>query len=300
MDPQLKVSEVIDRLRAAAGSSWVEKPWDGLQAGSMDSMVKGIAVVWSPGLQVLKEAVAGGCNLILSKDPVYWYEKEEPRKAGDSSGSRIKEGIAGGLRWDVIEKTDAYRAKKQFIDSNQLNIYRLSENWDGSQSMATAGLLKALGWKAQEEIAVDPLSPNMKTAIVSVPQQDLLQVAKTAKSRLGGKSARMVGQPNAKVSKIAVHPSYLTIAAATKIGQVPGLDLIVTGESCEWEAFVYAEDWISAGHGRGFLMLGLAVVSDAAASEVAEWVRKTVPSTKVNSIKAGDPFTPVNAGRLRA
>jgi hypothetical protein len=76
--------------------------------------------------------------------------------------------------------------------------------------------------------------------------------------------------------------------------------MIVTGEACEWEAFVYSEDWVTTGRGKGFLMLGLAVVSDAAANAVGDWVRKSVPNTKVEALHGGDPFTPVNAGRLRA
>ena len=300
MDSKIKVSDVIDRLRTASGSSWVDKPWDGLQTGSLDADVTGIAIVWSPGLQLLREAVTKGCNLILAKDPVYWYEKEEPRKSVDSSSSRISEGIAGGLRWDAVEKTEAYRIKKEFIESNKLNIYRISENWDGQPSRETAGFLQALGWKADQLLSVEPLNPNKQSAIVTVPQQDLMPLAKAVKGRLNGKSARLIGDSSAKVKKVAVHPAYLTVAAATKIGQIPGVDLIVTGESCEWEAFVYTEDWITAGHGKGFLMVGLAVASDTAANAVGDWVRKTVSGAKVETLHAGDPMIAVNAGRLRA
>ena len=300
MSSQLKVSDVVDRLRASSGSSWIDKPWDGLQAGSMDALVKGIAVVWSPGLDLLKQAVDKGCNLIIAKDPVYWYDKEDARPSVDSSSSRISEGAAGGTKWDLVEKSPAYGPKKDFIDSHQLNIYRISENWDGDSSRATEGLLHALGWKADSYITVESVNPHKKTAIVTVPQQDLISVAKGAKARLGGKSARMIGDTSAKVSKIAVHPSYLTIGAATKIGQTPGLDMILTGEACEWEAFVYTEDWITAGHGKGFLMLGLAVTSDTAATAVGEWVRKNVSDIKVEVLHVGDPFTPIMAGRLRA
>ena len=47
-------------------------------------------------------------------------------------------------------------------------------------------------------------------------------------------------------------------------------------------------------------MLGLAATSDTAAREVAAWVQKVLPSTKVEFLAAGDPFTPVYAGGLRA
>jgi putative NIF3 family GTP cyclohydrolase 1 type 2 len=297
---ELNVSDIVAQLRATYGSAWREEPWDGLMSGSMDSPVTGIAVVWSPELTVLKRAIASGCNLVIAKDPVYWYEKEDKRPGADSSISRIAEGSAGGGSWDAIQKTKLYQQKKEFVESSKVNIYRISENWDGPNSLATQGLLKAMGWKSEEMIVGDPRFPNARTAIVSVPEQDLIHLAQDAKKRLGGKSARLVGERTAKVRKIAVHPGYLTIAAAAKIGLTKDLDVILTGETCEWEALVYNEDRISAGHGKGFLMLGLAVVSDAGAREVSAWVQKAVPSVKVEFMPVGDPFTPIYAGGLRS
>ena len=300
MATQPKVGEVIAQLRTAYGPTWTDQPWDGLLAGSLDSPVTGIAVVWSPELTVLQHAVASGCNLIISKDPLYWAEKEDKRPGIDSSTSRIQEGAAGGSSWAAIQKTDFYQQKKAFVDSSKLTVYRISENWGGPNVEATEGLLKVLGWKSEELIVGDPRFPNTKTAIVNVPEQDLIKLAEHAKTSVGSKATRMIGERTAKVKKVAVHPTFLTIQAATKIGQTPNLDVILSGESCEWEAVVYGEDWISAGHGKGYVMLGLAVTSDAAAREVSAWVQKSVPSVKVQFMAVGDPFTPILAGGLRS
>ena len=300
MPDQPKVSTVIERLRAAAAPTWKDQSWDGLQSGSLDAPVKGVAVAWAPTLDVLKQAVAHGSNLILTKDPNFWYEDETPRTSVDSSTSRVAEGMAAGSSKAVVIKTDLSAAKKKFIESNNLNIYRISENWYGKTSMASEGLLNALGWKASSSISAVAPYPEEKTAIVTLPAQPLLALSKSAKAKFACKSARLLGAPTAKIAKIAVHPGYLTIAAITEIAKVPNLDLILTGEACEWEAFVYAEDWINAGHGKGFLMLGLAVTSDAAASGVAAWVKKTLTGIPVESLHVGDPFQPVFAGRLRA
>lgn len=300
MASEPKVGEVIAQLRSASGSTWRDEPWDGLQTGSMDAAVKGIAVTWSPELTVLRKAVASGCNLILCKDPVYWYEKEDKWPSVDSSTSRIQEGVAGPAHWDAVVQTDAYKVKKEFIDSNNLNIYRISENWDGAESRSTQGLLNALGWKAEEMFVADPRFPYTRTAIVTVPEQELIALGKYAKQRIGGKSARLMGERTASVRRVAVHPGYITIQATTRITNTPNLDAIVTGEGCEWESLPCTEDWVTAGKGKGFLMLGLAITSDTGAKQVAAWVQKTVPSAKVEFLADGDPFTPVYAGELRA
>ncbi len=282
----LNVSDVISKLHATAGPGWKDAPWDGLQAGGMDVPVSGIAVVWSPGLALLKEVVARGCNLVLCKDPVYWFEKEDPLKNPDSATSRVAEGIVGFTAWDVIAKTSIYRIKHDYIATNKLNIYRISENWDGGHELATLGLLRTLGWKQTDSFVADDRFPNTRTAIVEIPAEELIRVAEHAKKSVGSKSTRLLGDRSAKVTKVAVHPGFLTIPAATRIGQTPGLDVILTGETCEWEALTYAEDWISSGRGKGLIMMGLAPASDTAAREVAAWVHQVIPSAKVEFLVA--------------
>jgi putative NIF3 family GTP cyclohydrolase 1 type 2 len=169
-----------------------------------------------------------------------------------------------------------------------------------AHQLATQGLLRALGWKQADSFIADDRFPNTPTVIVQIPADELVRVAEHAKKSVGSKSTRVLGERSAKVMKVAIHPGFLTIPAATKIGQTPGLDVIITGETCEWEAFTYAEDWISSGQGKGFIMLGLAATSDAAACEVAAWVHEVIPSTKIEFLAAGDPLTPVYAGGLRA
>jgi putative NIF3 family GTP cyclohydrolase 1 type 2 len=297
MGAVLKVGEIVSMLRAK-GAHWTEERWDGLQSGTLDVPVTGIAVVWSPELPLLRNAVALGCNLILCKDPLYWFEDEGPLKA-DFITSRISEGTTGPTAWDVIEKTELYRMKRDFVADNKLNVYRLSQNWDGGKELATTGFLRTLAWTPTESFVADDRYPYTRTAFVQIPTKNLIQVAAHAKRSLGAKSTRLLGDRSARVTKVAVHPGYLTLPAALRIGEVPGLDAILTGETCEWEAFVYAEDWISSGHGKGLIMTGLAVASDTAARELASWISTFIP-TKIKFFAAGDPFTPIYAGGLRA
>ena len=111
--------------------------------------------------------------------------------------------------------------------------------------------------------------------------------------------ARAVATP-AEVRKAADAASAPYIdATAVEGGLVPNLDVVLSGEGCEWESFEYFEDWIDAGRGKGLIMLGLAVTSDPAAKEFASWVQSVVGSTRVAFLPVGDPFTPVHAGALQ-
>jgi hypothetical protein len=100
----MQVSAVVSAVRAAVGSSWQDAEWDGLQAGSLDAEVTGMAVAWSPSLEVLKKAADAGCNLLITKAPLYWWESE-PRRGTDSALSRLSEGTTGATPFTAIEAT---------------------------------------------------------------------------------------------------------------------------------------------------------------------------------------------------
>jgi hypothetical protein len=257
-------------------------------------------VIWSPSIAALKQAAAEGCNLVLAKDPLFWSEAQMPKTLSQGTVSFFQEGTAGPTPASVAEATDLAKFKKNMIESLRLNIVRISRGWDGQRSNALLGLIKALNWKEGSSFVADETLPNTKTAVVKIPQQSLIDLADYAKTHLNARSVRVLGDRGAKVSTVAVHPGYLTIKGATRIGMEKNLDVVLTGESCEWEGFEYFEDWISAGHGKGMLMAGLAVTSDSASREFASWAQDVLPGTKVKPIAVGDPFTPIHAGGLRA
>jgi hypothetical protein len=72
-------------------------------------------------------------------------------------------------------------------------------------------------------------------------------------------------------------------------------DAVVCGEACEWEAFEYGEDWISAGWGKGMVMLGYAVSEDPGAREMASWIKALISEVPVSHIPSGEPFVPAKA-----
>jgi putative NIF3 family GTP cyclohydrolase 1 type 2 len=295
----MQVDAVIAALKAAAGAKWQDPTWDGLHAGTLEAEVTGAAVAWSPTLDVLKRATAAACNLLLTKAPLYWSEGQ-PGPSGAAPAARFLEGSAGGTPFSAVEPSALYRQKREFVTTNGLNVFRVTQNWNGPEGLPLRGLLDALQWKAQTTIVADSAAaPLARTAIVSLTGTPLRQLAEQAKQRTGARCIRVIGDSGARIARAAVHPGYLTVPAIQGILSNPGIDLVVTGEACEWEAFPYAQDWIDTGQGKGFMMLGLAVSSDASARAFADWVRATVAPLRVEHLAAGDPFTAIHAGAIR-
>lgn len=307
MASDLIVGDIVNEMRVAEGGFPKDngelpddKPYDGLLAGDLKAPVTGIAVAWSPELGVLKQALAQGCNLVLARDPLYWYDDPDLNKSAPYWEDSVPEGTAGPTKWDVIEKSKFYQTKRDFIASSKINVIRISTNWNGPSGLATRGLVTALGWKATEEFVADEQFSQARAAIVTLPADQLINIAQHAKKSVNAKSVRVIGERSAKISKLVVYPGFMTLLAATRIWQTPGLDAVITGESCEWLGVVYAEDAISADRSKGFIMLGLAAAADASGKEVAAWVSSLHPDAKVQFIPVGDPFIPIMAGGLRA
>jgi len=307
MATDLLVGDIVNEMRVAEGGFPKDngtlpddKPYDGLLAGDLKAPVTGIAVTWAPELGVLKQALAQGCNLVLCREPLYWFDDPDLNQSAPYWEDSVPEGTAGPTKWDVIEKSKLYQTKRDFIASSKINVILISTNWNGPSGLATRGLVKALGWKATEDFAADEQFSQARAAIVTLPPDQLIHVAQHAKNSVGAKSVRVIGERTSKVSKVAVYPGFMTLLTASRIWQTPGLDAVITGEACEWMGAEYAEDAIAAGRSKGFIMLGLAPFSDASAKEVAAWISELHPESKVQFIPVGDPLSPVMAGGLRA
>jgi hypothetical protein len=78
------------------------------------------------------------------------------------------------------------------------------------------------------------------------------------------------------------------------------VDVVVTGEPVEWEAFPYCEDWISAGKGKAMILLGSEVSEEPGSVEVAAWLKSFISEVPVEWLPAGEPFWAANSSPANA
>src|SRR5262245_48088589 len=103
----LTAQQVADRIRASIGVPWREKTTDGFKAGDPSTAVTGIATTVMATLDALKQAVADRQNFIVTQEPIFYSNNEDP-------GNRAKDPV--------------YLAKKALIDEHRLVIWRFSEH----------------------------------------------------------------------------------------------------------------------------------------------------------------------------
>ena len=79
-------------------------------------------------------------------------------------------------------------------------------------------------------------------------------------------------------------------ALAATVTALPDSDLVLAGETREWESVEYAQDAVASGQKKGLIMLGRVLSQDPGMNVCADWLKKLVPEVPVRWLPAGDPY----------
>jgi len=265
----ITAQQVIDRIKKSIGVEWNADTVDTLKAGDPSTTAKGIVTTSMATLQVLRQAVKTGANLIISAQPTFYARADvptppAPRGGGDPAPDRV------------------FAAKNEFITKNNLVIFRLSEHWRRRQPDPFAqGLATALGW-ARYQSASDPLH-------LEVPALALETLTTNVKRGLQSSGGiRVIGDPQLRVRRIGLLPGTTPIQAALKV--LPNVDVIVAGEVREWESVEYVRDQVFSGAKKGLILVGRVVSEETGMEVCANWLKTVVPEVAVRHVSAGDPY----------
>jgi len=261
----LTAREVIARIQAHVGIPWQQETVDTFKAGNPDAEVRGIAVTMMATLDVLQRAAAAGQNLIITHEPTFYNHLDKPDEL------------------EQKENDPVLAAKRAFIQEHNLVIWRFHDHWhrmkrDGIE----AGMAHALDWEKFQDAG--------NQYLFSVPATDLEHLAADLKSRLKIRVMRVVGDPKLKVSKVALVPGSSGFAKETRALEISGVQVLVTGESREWETVEYAADAVTEGKPKALIILGHIPSEQAGMEECARWLKTLVSEVPVEFVPAREPF----------
>lgn len=261
----LTARQVIERIQAHVGVPWSSDTVDTFKAGNPDAPVTGIAVTMMATLEVLKRAAAAGNNLVITHEPTFFSHLDKP--------DELAEG----------EKDPVLAEKRAFIEKHGLIIWRFHDHWharkpDGIQ----AGMVRALGW--------DKFQDPENQYLFTVPQTTLEALAAEIKSHLRIHLMRVVGDPRMPVTRVAMSPGAAGFANETKALEMSGVQVLVMGETREWETVEYVADAVSEGKQKALVILGHIPSEQAGMEECARWLKGFVTEVPVNFVPAAEPF----------
>jgi putative NIF3 family GTP cyclohydrolase 1 type 2 len=259
----MTAGEVVDRIRRNLGVPWRETTFrDTFKAGGPDTTVTGIATTAFASYDVIQRAVAAGLNMIVPHEVTFWNDRDDV---------------------SIVSADPLYREKADFLTRNNVVIFRMHDHMhDQRPDLTYVGSARELGLEARYETA-----PGSHRFVL--PETTLGALAASLQRRVGARAVRVVGDPNARVSRIQLGVGYATPAV-----NGPEIDVVISGEQQEVDGFLdspeYVLDAASLGIPKGWIMLGHAVSEEAGMLEMAQWIGSVIPEVPVRLVKAGEPF----------
>jgi putative NIF3 family GTP cyclohydrolase 1 type 2 len=256
--------EVVAAIQEHIGVPWKTQTVDTFKAGNPDTPVTGIAVTMMATLDVLQRAAAKGRNLIITHEPTFFNHYDDKPEGMDENDAVWKE-------------------KRAFIEKHGLVIWRLHDHWhmrkpDGIQ----LGMVHALGWEQFQ----NPQNENLFT----LPETTLEKLASDVANRLDTPVMRVVGNPEMKVTKIALNPGYTGFVRETHALEMDSVEVLLVGETREWETVEYAADAVTEGKRKALIVIGHVPSEQAGMEECARWLKTFVKDVPVEFVPTKQPF----------
>lgn len=261
--PSLTAGEVVSRIKAQLGIPWRDTTYrDTFKFGEPDTEVTGIATAMFCSFELVQRAAEAGLNMIIPHEDTYWNDRDDEA---------------------VVSGDPLYKVKIDFMAKRNIVIFRMHDHMHAQRPDFTyVGLARALGLESRYETA--PQSHRF-----TISETTLGSLASDFQKRIGAKTVRVVGDPNAKVSRIQLGVGYATPAVNN-----PDVDVVVSGELQEtdgaFDSPEYVLDAVSLGIPKGWIMLGHAVSEEQGMLEMAQWVKSFMPEVPVELISTGEPF----------
>jgi putative NIF3 family GTP cyclohydrolase 1 type 2 len=262
----ITAQRVVERIQKDLGAAWKESPIDTFKSGAPMSSVSGIAVTGMATLDVVQRALEQKANLIITLEPTFFMrlDGQETNGAGLSPDDPVVQG------------------KREFLQKNNVVVWRFAENWRARRpDPMKGGLANALGW-SKYQVGRDP-------GTYELPAGTLSALVEHAATRLGLRAGlRVIGDPQSRIRRVALLPGLTPLAATVRT--LPDCDVVLAGETREWESVEYARDTVAAGHKKGFVLVGKLASEEPGMSLCADWLKPLVPEVPVQWVAAGDPY----------
>jgi len=263
---KLTAGDVVALIQKNVGVAWRTDTVDTFKAGGAQIPVTGIAVTMMATMDVLERASAKGLNMVITHEPTFYAHLDVP------------EGIDPS---DLV-----WKAKREFIDHHAMAVWRFHDHWHlRSPDGIEAGMVHALGWERFQSKENQYLFVMPETTLKQLAQE----VAKTLDSRV----VRVVGDPVLKIKKVAFSPGAAGAALEIHALARDDVDVLLVGETREWETVEYAADAVTQGRKKALIVIGHIPSEQAGMEECMRWLKNLLKDVPVEFVPAKEPWWPV-------
>lgn len=259
----LTVKQLIDIILKEIPGAPFAKTVDQLRSGSLDQEVSGIVTTMFPTIEVIEKTAKIGANFIIAHETPFYNNEDET---------------------DWLKHDDAYHYKVDLLNRHKIAIWRFHDYWHAHKPDGIIiGNLTKLGW----EKYYDAGNPRL----ITLPKPMLLEaIVALAKDKLNIPSVRVVGNLQQSCSTVYLAFGYMDSKRQIAAIQEYKPDLILSGETREWETVERIRDGLLMGQKTSLIVLSHAVSEEAGMEYAAKWLQPKVSGTEVTHIATGNPF----------
>jgi putative NIF3 family GTP cyclohydrolase 1 type 2 len=258
----IPASRVIDAIIKNTGSPLIPNTVDVIKEGSPDTPVRGIVTTMFATMDVLRQAVSKGCNLIIVHEPLYYNHRDETKQ---------------------FKNDQVFLDKQRFIRDNKLVIWRFHDYIHSMKPDGISlGMIAKLGWK---QYAVDGTLDQFR-----LPETTLSNLAADLKKIFPKYTFYIVGDPEMKLRNVQLAAGAPGSAYQIEVLEKEKVDVLLAGESPQWETYEYARDAASQGKKKAVIFLGHIASEESGMDYCSEWLRGFVRDIPVNYIESGPSY----------
>src|SRR5580704_9186424 len=167
----LTAGEAIAKIQQRYGTKPGPGTVDTIKVGDPSTVVTGITTTWLDTMDVLRESVKRGNNLIITHEPTFYNHLDATKNFTDDP---------------------VYKEKLAFIEKNHLAVFRLHDEihrGEGADHILK-GVYAAMGWEGYPH-------PEGERGqyFVTIPQTTLGEIAKKLQAKLQIQTMRVEGDP---------------------------------------------------------------------------------------------------------
>jgi putative NIF3 family GTP cyclohydrolase 1 type 2 len=259
----LTAGDVIDRIKQEVGVPWREKTVDNLLTGTRATPVRGIATTMMATLDVVERCVADGKNMIVTHETPFYLHQDGT---------------------DDLKNDPVLQYKVDFCAKHDVAIFHFHDHWHAHQPDGIAqGMVNQLGWGKNVFDAANP----KKLVFDEVP---LAQFTRTMQKTLQARTMRVLGDPKLPVRRVVTSWGFCGREGGIKLFSDPDTDVLICGETREWELVEYCQDSIRSGNKKALVVVGHVLSEQGGMMLCRDWLKPFFPGTPVAFVPAREPF----------
>jgi putative NIF3 family GTP cyclohydrolase 1 type 2 len=256
------IQAFVESLKRSMADPWKETAIDDFLYGDPSLELKNVAVTMMATQEVLEEAVRGGCNLIITHEPLFYNHHN---------------------KFQRISNDAIYTAKEKFLSEHGLCVFHLHDNvhHPGLDYIA-AGMARKLNWGGYR---TDDSFKSFRMA-----GRTLKQILEDVEASLEPTAIRYIGNEDTVYENVIVSWGYLMIEDGVRLINSQESLVLIAGETWEWELVEYVQDAHQMGFNKALVITGHVPSEESGMEYVSSYLQRKFPLHSITYIRTKDPF----------